>query len=145
MARKTPNRDRGPSQRQLRVAEEIRHVLAGVMMRGELHDPALDGVSVTVTEVRISPDLQNATVFSLPLAGTKVADVLKGLNRSAPFLRAQVGKAMQLRYAPTLTFVADKSFDEAHHIEELLKSEKVARDLKAVRERAEHEAGDGEN
>ena len=145
MARKTPNRDRGPSQRQLRVAEEIRHVLAGVMMRGELHDPALDGVSVTITEVRISPDLKNATVFSLPLAGTKVDDVLKGLNRSAPFLRSQVGKAMQLRYAPTLSFIADKSFDEAHHIEELLKSEKVARDLKAARDRAEHEAGDGEN
>jgi ribosome-binding factor A len=145
MARKTPHRDKGPSQRQLRVGEEIRHVLAGVMMRGELHDPALAGVSVTITEVRISPDLKNATVFSLPLAGTKVGEVLKGLNRSAPFLRSQVGKAMQLRYAPTLTFVADKSFDEAHHIEELLKSEKVARDLKAARERAEREADDGEN
>jgi ribosome-binding factor A len=145
MARKTPHRDKGPSQRQLRVGEEIRHVLAGVMMRGELHDPALAGVSVTITEVRISPDLQNATVFSLPLAGAKVEEVLKGLNRSAPFLRSQVGKAMQLRYAPTLTFVADKSFDEAHHIEELLKSEKIARDLKAVRERAEREADDGEN
>jgi ribosome-binding factor A len=145
MARKTPHREKGPSQRQLRVGEEIRHVLAGVMMRGELHDPALDGVSVTVTEVRISPDLKHATVFSLPLAGSKVDDVLKGLNRSAPFLRSQVGKAMQLRYAPTLTFVADKSFDEAHHIEELLKSEKVARDLKAAHERAEREAGDGED
>jgi ribosome-binding factor A len=145
MARKTSNRERGPSQRQLRVGEEIRHVLAGVMMRGELHDPALDGVSVTISEVRISPDLKNAKVFSLPLAGTKVADVMKGLNRCAPFLRAQVGKAMQLRYAPTLTFVADTSFDEAHHIEELLRSEKVARDLKAAREKAEREADDGEN
>lgn len=145
MARKTSNRERGPSQRQLRVGEEIRHVLAGVMMRGELHDPALDGVSVTISEVRISPDLKNATVFSLPLAGTKVDDVLKGLNRCAPFLRAQVGRAMQLRYAPTLTFVADTSFDEAHRIEEILRSEKVARDLKAAGEKTEREADDGEN
>ena len=138
MARKTSQRERGPSQRQLRVAEEIRHVLAGVMMRGEVHDAALDGVSVTISEVRISPDLKNATVFSLPLGGAKVGEVLKGLNRSAPFLRAQVGKSMQLRYAPTLTFVEDKSFSEAHRIEEILKSEKVARDLAAAREKADH-------
>ncbi|MCE9523818.1 MAG: 30S ribosome-binding factor RbfA [Alphaproteobacteria bacterium] len=139
MARKTSNHERGPSQRQLRVAEEIRHVLANVLMRGELRDPALSGVSVTISEVRISPDLKNATVFSLPLAGANVGEVLKGLNRSAPFLRSQVGHAMALRYAPTLTFVEDKSFDQAHHIDELLKSERVARDLKAARE-----ADDGE-
>lgn len=131
MARKPSRPDRGPSQRQLRVAEEIRHILAGLLMRGELRDPALAGVSVTVSEVRISPDLKNATVFALPLAGAHVAEVLKGLNRSAPYLRSQVGHALQLRYAPSLTFVADKSFDEAHHIDELLKSEKVARDLTA--------------
>jgi len=132
MARKPTRREQtpGPSQRQLRVAEEIRHILARLLMRGELRDPALAGVSVTVSEVRISPDLKNATVFSLPLGGAKVDDVLKGLNRSAPYLRSQVGHALQLRYTPTLTFVEDKSFDEAHHIEELLKSDKVARDLK---------------
>lgn len=132
MARKTTRREQttGPSQRQLRVAEEIRHIIARLLMRGELRDPALVGVSVTVSEVRISPDLKNATVFSLPLGGAQVDDVLKGLNRSAPYLRAQVGHALQLRHAPTLTFVEDKSFEEAHHIEELLKSEKVARDLK---------------
>lgn len=132
MARKPTRREHttGPSQRQLRVAEEIRHILAGVLMRGELRDPALAGIPVTVSEVRISPDLKNATVFSLPLGGAHVDNVLKGLNRSAPYLRSQVGHALQLRYAPTLTFVEDKSFDEAHHIEELLKSEKVARDLK---------------
>ena len=142
MARKSsrPPERSGPSQRQLRVAEEIRHVLASALMRGELRDPALMDVSVTISEVRISPDLKNATVFSLPLGGAKVDDVLKGLNRSAPFLRAQVGAAMQLRHVPALTFVEDKSFDAAHHIEELLKSEKVARDLKA-----ERDAGDGED
>ena len=132
MARKPYHREQtdGPSQRQLRVAEEIRHILAGLLMRGELRDPLLIGVSITVSEVRISPDLKNATVFSLPLGGAKVDEVLKGLNRSAPYLRSQVAHALQLRHAPMLTFVEDKSFDEAHHIEELLKSDKVARDLK---------------
>lgn len=147
MARKSsrPPERSGPSQRQLRVAEEIRHVLASALMRGELRDPALMDVSVTISEVRISPDLKNATVFSLPLGGAKVEDVLKGLNRSAPYLRSQVGAAMQLRHVPTLTFVQDKSFDAAHHIEELLKSEKVARDLKSAREKSEREADDGED
>jgi ribosome-binding factor A len=120
----------GPSQRQLRVAEEIRHILAGVLARAELHDPLVEGVSVTVSEVRISPDLKAATVFALPLAGSHVENVLKGLNRSAPFLRSQVAQALQLRHAPTLVFVEDTSFDEAKHIDELLRSEKVARDLK---------------
>lgn len=131
MSKRAPHSEKGPSQRQLRVAEEIRHVLAGLLMRGELRDPLVAGISVTVSEVRISPDLKNATVFAMPLAGAHVGDVLKGLNRSAPYLRSQVGHALQLRYAPALTFVEDKSFDEAHHIEELLRSEKVARDLKA--------------
>jgi ribosome-binding factor A len=128
----------GPSQRQLRVAEEIRHILAGILMRGELRDPALAGVSVTVSEVRISPDLKNATAFAMPLGGAQLQPVLDGLNRSAPFLRSQLGKMLQLRYAPTVNFVADKSFDEAHHIEALLRSEKVARDLK-------HDDEDGED
>jgi ribosome-binding factor A len=139
MARKPQRPDHGPSQRQLRVAEEIRHILARLLMRGELRDPALAGVSVTVSEVRISPDLKNATVFALPLAGTHGEEVLKGLNRSAPYLRSQVGHALQLRHAPALTFVADTSFDEAGQIDELLKSEKVARDLKS-----KSRSGDGE-
>jgi ribosome-binding factor A len=109
--------------------------LARLLMRGELHDPALAGVSVTVSEVRISPDLKNATVFAMPLNGKDAEGVLKGLNRSSPYLRSQVAQEIQLRYAPTLKFVADKSFDEAHHIEELLRSERVKRDLKS---------GDGE-
>lgn len=106
-------------------------------MRGDLHDPLLVGVSVTISEVRISPDLKNATVFSMPLAGAKIDDVLKGLNRSAPYLRSQVGQELQLRYAPTLKFVEDTSFDEAYHIDEILRSDKVARDLK-------HSDDDGE-
>ena len=132
MARRTSKSPTGPgpSQRQLRVAEEIRHILAGILMRGELRDLALAGVSVTVSEVRISPDLKNATAFAMPLGGVQVEPVMEALNRSAPFLRSQLGKTLQLRYAPSIHFVVDRSFDEAHHIEELLRSEKVARDLK---------------
>jgi ribosome-binding factor A len=136
MARKTskPHLGPGPSQRQLRVAEEIRHILAGILMRGELHDPALATVSVTISEVRISPDLKNATAFAIPLGGMKTGApidvVLEALNRAAPYMRSQIGKSLQLRYAPTINFIEDRSFDEAHHIEELLRSEKVARDLK---------------
>lgn len=128
--RSTKPAQHGPSQRQLRVAEEIRHILARLLMRGDLHDPALAGVSVTVSEVRISPDLKNATAFAMPLSGKGVEDVLKGLNRSAPYLRSQVAQELQLRYAPALSFIEDKSFDEAHHIDELLRSERVKRDLK---------------
>jgi ribosome-binding factor A len=135
MKRKSTKPAHGPSQRQLRVAEEIRHILARLLMRGELHDPALSGVSVTVSEVRISPDLKNATVFAMPLSGKGVEDVLRGLNRSVPYLRSLVAQEIQLRYAPALTFIEDKSFEEAHHIEELLRSERVRRDLKS---------GDGE-
>ena len=131
MARKSPKQPQGRSQRQLRVAEEIRHILAGVLMRGELRDPVLSGVSVTISEVRISPDLQNATAYTMPLGGALIGEVLKALNKSAPFLRSQVGKSLQLRYTPTINFVEDTSFDEAHHIEELLRSEKVARDLQS--------------
>lgn len=127
---KTSTTSQGPSQRQLRVAEEIRHILAGILMRGELRDPALAGVSVTVSEVRISPDLKYATAFAMPLGGVQLEPVLEGLNRSAPFLRSQLGKMLQIRHAPTVTFVVDRSFDEAHHIEALLRSDKVARDLK---------------
>ena len=138
MSRRPPPQSKtGPSQRQLRVAEEIRHILAGILMRGDLRDPALVGVSVTVSEVRISPDLKNATVYSLPFGKGSVPDVMKGLNRSAPYLRSQVGHALSLRYTPTLTFVPDHSFDEAKHIDDLLRSEKVARDLKHDDDEAE--------
>ena len=131
MARKPEKPNRGPSQRQLRVAEEIRHILANALMRGELRDPILSGISVTISEVRISPDLKNATAYAMPLGGALIGEVLKALNRAAPFLRSQVGQSMQLRYAPALTFVEDKSFQEAHHIEGLLRSDKVARDLRS--------------
>lgn len=144
MARKSSKQAQGQgrSQRQLRVAEEIRHILAEILMRGELRDPGLAGISVTVSEVRISPDLKNATAFAMPLGGAQLEPVLEALNRTAPYLRAQVAKTLQLRHAPSLSFVADRSFDEAHHIEALLRSERVARDLRPTDSVSRHEDDD---
>lgn len=117
------------SQRQLRVGEEIRHVLAGIFMRGECYDPDVMNNSITVSEVRISPDLKNATAYFMPLGGKNSALVLAALIRNAPILRKLVSDKMKLRYAPRIHFRLDHSFDEAHRIEELLKSPAVARDL----------------
>ena len=125
-------RAKAPSQRQLRVGEELRHVLAQVLDRGELHDPAVQGTPITVTEVRASPDLKNATVFVVPLGGDAVVTdrVLDGLNRAAPFLRRILAEKVHLRHTPRVKFLADTSFDEARHIEGLLREPAVARDLK---------------
>jgi ribosome-binding factor A len=120
---------KAPSQRQLRVAEEIRHVLAGVFARGEIRDPELADVAVTVTEVRIGPDLKRATVFVTRLGRSDIAEKLPALKRAAPFLRAQVAKALRLRAAPDLSFLADTSIDYAMHVDELLRAPEVARDL----------------
>ena len=121
---------RPPSQRQLRVAEEIRHVLAGVFARGDIRDPELADVAVTVNEVRIGPDLKRATVFVTRLGRSDIAEKLPALRRAAPFLRAQLAKALRLRVAPDLSFVADTSIDYAMHVDELLRAPDVARDLK---------------
>ena len=113
-------RARAPSQRQLRVAEGVRHVLAHVIEREELHDPALAGVPVTISEVRISPDLRNATAFVSPLGGGDAGPLVKALSRAAPFLRRRIAQEMSLRYVPALSFQADPSFDEAQRIQKLL-------------------------
>ncbi len=120
---------KAPSQRQLRVGEELRHALAWILERGEVRDPGLGAAAITVTEVRVSPDLGNATAFVIPLGGGDVPSVVEALNRAVPFVRRQLGKAVKLRRLPTLDFVADTSFDEAGRIEELLKKPPVARDL----------------
>ena len=121
---------RPPSQRQLRVAEEIRHVLAGIFARGEIRDPELADVVVTVNEVRIGPDLKRATVFVTRLGRSDMAEKVPALRRAAPFLRAQLAKQLRLRVAPDLSFVADTSIDYAMHVDELLRAPDVARDLK---------------
>src|SRR5271169_6843679 len=103
----------GRSQRQLRVGEELRHVLARLLRPGELRDPALFDASVTVTEVQLSPDLRNATAFVMPLGGANAADIIAGLRRSAPYLKGQIARLVQLRRVPNLNFALDNGFDTA--------------------------------
>ena len=124
-------RAKAPSQRQLQVGEELRHILAQVLDRAELHDPAVQDTPITVTEVRASPDLKSATAFVVPLGGdAAVTDrVLEGLNRAEPFLRRILAEKVRLRHTPRIKFLADNSFEEARHIEGLLREPAVARDL----------------
>ncbi|MDY0240669.1 MAG: 30S ribosome-binding factor RbfA [Rhodospirillaceae bacterium] len=120
---------RPPSQRQLRVGEELRHVIASVLERGDIRDPDVAGRPITVTGVKVSPDLRNATVFVVPLGGGDPSSILVGLKRVAPYLRHELAKAVQLRVVPNLSFAADVSFDAAERIEALLRSTEVRQDL----------------
>ncbi|MBO6560524.1 MAG: 30S ribosome-binding factor RbfA [Nisaea sp.] len=138
---KAGRRGRAPSQRQLRVGEEVRHVLAGVFQRGELHDPELDGVSITVSEVSVSPDLRNATVFVMPLGGAHADDVLAGLKRAAPFLRTMLAKQMTLRTVPRMRFIIDTAFETASRINEMFQDPVVRADLEKHDD--EEEGGNG--
>ena len=119
----------GPSQRQLRVAEEIRHVLAGVFARQELRDPELADVQITVTEVRIGPDLKHAIAFVARLGRSDVDVLLPALKRATPFLRGQMAHSLRLKFAPDLTFQPDTSLEYATKIDRLLHKPEVARDL----------------
>jgi ribosome-binding factor A len=123
------SRIRPPSQRQLRVGEEIRHALTRVLGRGDLHDPLLSEATITITQVKVSPDLQNATAFAMPLGGSQADEVIRALNRAAGFLRGQLGREVQLRHTPRLGFEPDRSFDRADEVERLLRSPRVRRDL----------------
>ena len=118
------------SQRQLRVGEELRHRLAELLRPGELRDPALHDATVTVTEVRLSPDLRNATAFVMPLGGEKADEIMAGLRRSAPFLKARLARMIELRHVPNIAFAFDNAFDSAARISALLASPAVERDLK---------------
>ncbi|MUG04228.1 30S ribosome-binding factor RbfA [Bombella sp. ESL0378] len=121
----------GPSTRQLRVAEEVRHVLADVFARTEFRDPELYGVTITVTEVRVSPDFRHATVFVTRLGRDDVEAVLPALKRVAPFLRKRLATALRLRTVPELHFQPDISLEHAMEVETILRSPEVQRDLKA--------------
>jgi len=129
--------DRIPSQRQLRVGEEVRHALAQAFERGEVRDPALVGKSMTVTEVRISPDLKNATAFVMPLGGGEAEEAVAAINRASSFLRGWVGKQVRLRHVPKLNFRFDDSFDEAAHLDSLLHDPRVLRDVEQGHEEEE--------
>jgi ribosome-binding factor A len=130
---------RAPSQRQLRVGEELRHVIAHILGRQELRDPALHDAAITVTEVRISPDLKNATAFVMPLGGAHAGEVMAALERGATFLRGLVAREVPLRFVPALRFALDTSFDHASRIEALLHRPEVERDL--AHDRDEEEPG----
>jgi ribosome-binding factor A len=111
----------GPTQRQLRVGEAIRHALVGILRQAHFRDPDLQGELPTIGEVRCSPDLRNATAYVIPFAAEDPAKLVKALNRAAPYLRGELAKEVELRNAPALKFVADTSLDYAGHIDELLK------------------------
>ena len=132
MSKAASQAGKASSQRQLRVAEEIRHVLAGVFGRGEFRDPDLADARITVAEVRISPDLKHATVFVSRLGRSDVAALLPGLRRAGRYLRGEIARALHLRYAPELHFQADEALDYAMSIDRLMRRDEVARDLAAV-------------
>ena len=121
--------DAGPSQRQLRAGELVRHALAEILREEDIQDPALAGVSVTVTEVRMSPDLKHATCFVQPLGGGAASEVVAGLNRAAKFLRGRLGRVIELKFTPDLRFLHDESFDNAAYMNRLFAKPEVARDL----------------
>jgi ribosome-binding factor A len=118
----------GPSQRQQRVAELVRHALAEVLSRGDLQDDVLSRHVVTIPEVRMSPDLKLATAYVMPLGGKDEAAVIKALDRNKKVLRQEVARRVNLKFAPDLRFLRDESFDEAARIDALLRSEQVMRD-----------------
>jgi ribosome-binding factor A len=122
-------KSKAPSQRQLRVGEEIRHILAEVLSRGHTGDNLLDNTSITVSEVRVSPDLGHASVYVLPLGGLHTTEILKALKDKAGFFRKEVARKLTTRVAPRLVFHADTSFDEANRIEVLLKTPRVRQDI----------------
>jgi ribosome-binding factor A len=117
------------SVRVLRVGEQVRHVLSDILMRGDVHDDTLAAHMVSVTEVRMSPDLRHATVFVKPLLGEDEAAVLKALRTNTAYLQRTVASRINLKYAAKLKFLADESFDEGGRIDRLLRDPKVARDL----------------
>jgi ribosome-binding factor A len=121
----------GRSVRLLRVGEQVRHALSDVLMRGDVHDDTLASHSVSVTEVRMSPDLRHATVFVKPLLGANEEAVIKALRTNTAFLQSEVARRVNTKYAARLKFLADESFDEGTHIDKLLRSPKVAADLAA--------------
>ena len=128
---------KGPTQRQLRAGELVRHALAEILARGDVHDPVIEAHLITVPEVRMSPDLRQATIFVMPLGGRDAKPVLAALERNARYLRGEIARRVNLKFAPEIRFRLDERFDEAERIEKLLRTSEVRRDL----ERDEGESG----
>lgn len=130
---------KAPSQRQLRAGELVRRALVDILASSSLRDPALQNVSITISEVRTSPDMKHATVFCAPLAGTtgkhSMEDILNALKRSGSFIRGRLGKELEMKFTPRLHFVRDESFETASDMMELLARPEIARDLKKGEEK----------
>lgn len=124
-------KDKGPTVRALRVGEQVRHILSDILARGDVHDDLLARHPVSVTEVRMSSDLRHATVFVKSLLGKEEEAILKALRTNTAWLQKSVAEKMALKYAAKLKFLSDESFDEASHIDKLLRDPKVARDLES--------------
>ena len=121
----------GPTQRQLKAGELVRHALAEILREEPLHDPALLNASITVTEARVSPDLRHATVFVEPLGGRNASEIVEGLNRVSKYIRGVLGRTIELKFTPDLRFVHDQSFDAALAMNRLFDNPVVQRDLAA--------------
>lgn len=130
MANRRSEKNTGPSQRQLRIGELIRHALAEMLARGDIYDDVLATHVVTIPEVRLSPDLRLATIYVMSLGGEDVKPVLAALERHKRYIRGEIAHAVNLKFAPDIRFMADETFDEAQRIDEILRSPKVAQDLK---------------
>lgn len=128
---KRPSGASGPSQRQLRVGESIRHALAQMLVRGEIHDDTLGSHVITISEVRMTPDLKTAITYVMPLGGQDLKPVLTALTANKKYIRGAMAKTVNLKYAPDFRFVADTSFAEAKRIDALLASPKVRQDIKS--------------
>ena len=133
----------GPTQRQLRAGELVRHALVEILREEALADPVLAEVSVTLTEVRISPDLRHALCFIVPLGGGQAPEVVAGLNRAAGLLRGRLGRAVDLKFTPDLKFVRDDSFDEAERMNRLFDDPRIRQDLDRPDDDEDVEAGGG--
>lgn len=129
MASRRPEKTTGPSQRQLRVGELIRHAFAEMLSRGDIQDDVIASHVITVPEVRMSPDLRLATIYVMPLGGKDVKPVLGALDRNKKFIRGEIAREINLKFAPDIRFMKDESFEEAERIDRLLASEKVRQDL----------------
>jgi ribosome-binding factor A len=135
MARGHHRESAGPSQRALRAGELVRHAVAEILARGDVHDPVIETHLITVPEVRMSPDLRLATIYVMPLGGQDAKTVLDALERNRRFLRGEIAHRVNLKFAPDIRFRIDERFDEAERIEKLLRTPQVRRDLT-------HEGGD---
>lgn len=132
MKRRTPSgrgQAAGPTQRQLRAGELVRHALVDILREEDIADANLAGVSVTVSEVRMSPDLRHATCFVEPLGGGHAPEVVAALNRHAKFLRGRLGHSIEMKFTPALKFLHDESFDAASYMDRLFEDPRVRRDI----------------